>query len=107
MLSFGWLSLEVFSLWTTFVGAALLEFIVNASPMRLEDEESVDHLLLNCRLPQFLWRSVVRWFGCRRVLLKYLHNLFEAWKVAVGSTRGRFMWKASFFRDPMGHLDRA
>ena len=38
--------------------------VVNGCPMCLTDEESVDHLLLNRKTAQFIWRSVVEWFDC-------------------------------------------
>lgn len=34
--------------------------VVNACPLRLEDEETIDHLL-NCKVSYLLWRSI---FGC-------------------------------------------
>lgn len=59
---FGWLALQgkILTLdnlhkWKTVV--------VNACPMCLADEESVDHLLLKCKLAQRLWNSVLSWFG--------------------------------------------
>ena len=36
--------------------------IVNACPMCLADEETVDYLFLNCKVAQFLWKSVFSWF---------------------------------------------
>ena len=36
----------------------------NDCPMCLRNEESVDHLLLNCMVAQLIWRSVVEWFDC-------------------------------------------
>ena len=40
------------------------KIIVNAYPMCLADEESVDHLLLNCRVAKGLWFEVLSWFHC-------------------------------------------
>lgn len=41
---------------------------VNACRMCLAGEETVDQLLLISKLAQFLWRSVLNWFGCIWVL---------------------------------------
>ena len=38
--------------------------VVNGCPVCLRDEESVDHLMLNCNTAQFIWNSVVEWFDC-------------------------------------------
>ena len=36
--------------------------MVNACPMCLTEEESVDHLLLKCKLANSIWLSILRWF---------------------------------------------
>lgn len=73
--------------------------IINACLICLAEIElvsrSIDHLLY-CHLAQLLWKLVAKWFGCSRVFMKERCNLFEAWKMAVCSSRGRMMWKVSF-----------
>ena len=70
--------------------------IFNTSPMCLKDVESMDHLFLNCRVTQGLWNSVYSWFAMSGVLPAHFTQLFEAWKLGMGSRRGRIMWKTSF-----------
>lgn len=54
--------------------------IVNASLVYLtNDEEAMDHLMLNCRVAQVLWSSVLSWFLCSWVFLCSLFVVFEAW----------------------------
>ena len=70
--------------------------IANGCPMCLRDEESVDHLLLNCKEAQSLWRAVVGWFDCRWVFPKSLIELFQAWKEPIGIPRGKELWRFTF-----------
>lgn len=63
--------------------------------MCLANEEPVDHLLI-CPISQFMWRMVLRWFGCSWVFPYSLKAHFEAWKMAVGSKRGKDLWRSSF-----------
>lgn len=58
-------------------------------------QEMLDHLFLYCRVAQALWISVLGWFVCR-VFPWTILDLFETWMVAMGSFRGRIMWKLSF-----------
>lgn len=51
---------------------------VDACPMCLAEEKSVDHLLLQCKVTQFLWFSTLDWFGCCGVLPHNLLALYEA-----------------------------
>lgn len=37
--------------------------IVNACPMCLGGEESVDNLLLNCKAEHIIWKSIMGWLG--------------------------------------------
>ena len=66
------------------------------SPMCLSDEESMNHLLLNCKIAQSLWMSVVGWFDCSWALPNSLTELFQAWKNPLGGSRGKVMWRLSF-----------
>lgn len=45
---------------------------------------------LNCRVAQGLWNSVYRWFDTR------FSHLFVVWKLGVGPSRGRILWRTSF-----------
>ena len=54
------------------------KIIVNACPMYLADEESVDHLLLNCKVAKGLWSKVLNWFHCNWTHPRSIRGLFEA-----------------------------
>ena len=71
--------------------------MVNACPLCLKDEESVDHLLLKCNFAHKTWSVVLGWFGCSWILPNSLLNLFEAWICLPLAPRGKEMWKLSFF----------
>lgn len=68
--------------------------IVNLCPMCLTNEEKVDHLLLNCLTAQVIWRTALNWFDCGWVRPCSLKDLFKAWKMAVGSQRGKALWRS-------------
>lgn len=71
--------------------------VVNACPMCLAGEETLDHLLLSCKVAQALWRSVlIRLFGCSWVLHRHHRELFKEWYLLPGSVKGRIMWRSSF-----------
>ena len=72
------------------------KIIVNACPMCLEEEETVDHLLLSCKCAIKIWNSVISWFGCKWALPELLQQLFEAWKPPIGSKKGKELWKLLF-----------
>ena len=57
--------------------------VVNGCPMCLTEEETVDHLLLNCKVAQMLWRLVIDCFGCSWVLPNCIVDLFQAWKSLI------------------------
>lgn len=59
-------------------------------------EETIDHLLLNCKRAQFIWKVTLGWFHCCGPLPQSLPSLFEYWKMGVGSKRGKMMWNLSF-----------
>lgn len=58
--------------------------VVNGCPMCLGDEESVDHLMLNYKIVQSIWRVVVGWFDCCWVFPNSLLELFQVWKAQLG-----------------------
>ena len=66
------------------------------APLCLEDEESLDHLLLKCNFANRIWSVVLGWFRCSWVLPRSLSDLFEAWIFQYMAPRGREMWKLSF-----------
>lgn len=66
------------------------------APMCLREEESVDHLMLNCRIAQALWTAVVGWFGCSCVFRESIIELIQAWKTPIRALRGKEMWRLSF-----------
>lgn len=70
--------------------------IVNACPLCLQAEESVDHRLLNCKLAQRMWVAVRQAFGYHWVMPKRILDLFLVWNLDAVSRRGLIMWKFSF-----------
>ena len=69
--------------------------IVNACPMCLAGEESIDHLLLNCSIAQYLWRMVLGWFYVSTSIPHSLLVLFEFWRLGVGFKKGKIMLSVS------------
>lgn len=57
VVAFGWLALQGKILAMDNLQKRKM-IVVNACPICLTDEESVDHLLLNCKLAQWLWNLV-------------------------------------------------
>lgn len=53
--------------------------------MCLADYEIVDHLFLNCRVAQIIWRSVINWFKCYLVFPRSKLQLLEACNMGVGN----------------------
>lgn len=49
----------------------------------------MDHLLLECVMVQGMWRAFPNLFGCQWVLPSKVFEPFLAWKLAMGSKRGR------------------
>lgn len=70
--------------------------VVNACLLCLAAEESVDHLLLNCRLANTIWNSFLRSFDCSCVL-DSISGLLFSWWLSIGLSKGRIMWCLSFF----------
>ena len=67
--------------------------IVNACPMCLADEETLDYFLIVISTSGL--ELVLGWFDCSRVLLQSLDDLFEVWKLGVGSSMERVMLRSS------------
>ena len=76
---------------------------VNACPMCLEDEETIDHLALTCNSAAKIWNIVISWFGCSWVFPKNIQDLFMAWKSPLQSHKGTEMWNL-YFRVVTWHL---
>ena len=70
--------------------------LINACPLCLSAEETVDHLLLNCSFTQAIWTSTMDCFGCNWVFPRSILELFDAWKFGFQSKRGRLLWRSSF-----------
>lgn len=70
--------------------------MVNACPMCLANEESVDHLLLRCKVAQALWLFVVGWFDCFWTFPQSVGDFFQAWHLRSSSVREKIMWRTSF-----------
>eukprot|EP00268_Persea_americana_P040117 TRINITY_DN3976_c4_g2_i1.p1 TRINITY_DN3976_c4_g2~~TRINITY_DN3976_c4_g2_i1.p1 ORF type:complete len:127 (+),score=21.23 TRINITY_DN3976_c4_g2_i1:3-383(+) len=64
--------------------------------MCLEDEETIDHLLLRCNNVVKICNTVISWLGCSWVFPEHVQDLFMAWKSPIGTHRGKEMWKLSF-----------
>ena len=60
------------------------KIVVNACPMCLEDEETIDHLLLRCNGAVKIWNTVISWFGCNWVFPNQIQNLFMAGQIIQG-----------------------
>lgn len=67
-------------------------FVVNACPMCLANKETIDH---RCKVAQQLWLSLIRWFGCCWVFANSILDLFEHWRVSIGTDIGKEMWRTS------------
>lgn len=72
------------------------KIIVNACPIRLADEESNYHLLLNCKVAEEVWSHIIEWFDCSWAFPKSFLEAFEPWYVMLFSVRGRPMWRVTF-----------
>lgn len=71
-------------------------FIVNACPSCFQAKETVDHLLLNCKIVLSMWEAFLQAFGCRWVMLNRFFDLFLQWRWGASPGRGRIMWYCSF-----------
>ena len=70
--------------------------VVNACLTCLREEESVDHLMVNCKTAQYIWNAVVKWFDCCWVFPNPLSELFKALKAPTGALRGKELWSLTF-----------
>lgn len=77
VIAFGWIALHESILTMDNLRRQKI-ILVNASPMCLADEESVDHLLLRCKVAQEVLAHVVGLFGCHRVFPNSILEAFEA-----------------------------
>ena len=69
--------------------------IVNACPLCLVDEESVNHLL-HRKLTNAHWSSTLKEFNFSWVLPQSLSELFHQWFYLISSSKGKTMWLLSF-----------
>lgn len=95
VLAFGWLALKG-GILTMDNLRRQKRIVVNACTLSLANEETVDHLLLNCRVAYALRRSVLSWFKCSWVLYRSVKDLSESCLLLSFSVRGRVMWRTSF-----------
>lgn len=72
--------------------------IVNPCPLCLEAEDTVDHILLTCKLAQSIWLCILGLFGYSWVFPSSILGRFEGCNSFVGSSRGKIMWKISFLQ---------
>ena len=47
--------------------------------MYKKNGESVDHLLLHCKMVSALWHSIFRWFGLHWVMPGRVKDLYASW----------------------------
>ena len=69
--------------------------IVNACPLCLVDEESVNHLL-HRKLTNAHWSSTLKEFNFSWVLPQSLSELFHQCYCPISSTKGKATWRLSF-----------
>lgn len=50
--------------------------IINAYPMCLAAEESVDHVLVHCSMAQHVWNSILSGYDCSCVFPRGIGDLF-------------------------------
>eukprot|EP00268_Persea_americana_P020191 TRINITY_DN20423_c0_g2_i1.p1 TRINITY_DN20423_c0_g2~~TRINITY_DN20423_c0_g2_i1.p1 ORF type:complete len:102 (-),score=3.72 TRINITY_DN20423_c0_g2_i1:199-504(-) len=74
----------------------IIIIIINACPMCLADEETVDHLLLGCKTAYSIWIAALSWFGLSWTFLKTLLDHLNAWKLMSGATKGKQLWMTFF-----------
>lgn len=67
--------------------------VTNACPLCFVAEETVNHIMLNCRMSEQVWNSIARCFDCSLVMP---HGLFEAWLLFPRASKYRIMWRLSF-----------
>ena len=72
------------------------KILVNACPMCLEEEETVDHLTLNCRVANMIWNSVLGWFSYSWAFPRPIQDLIKSWKSPISHPRGKEMWNVAF-----------
>ena len=65
--------------------------VVNACPLCLADEETVDHLLLHCKMTKALWSSILNDFNCCWVLPESLPDFFQQWISPINTSKGKTM----------------
>jgi hypothetical protein len=66
--------------------------LVNRCGMCKKEEESVDHLLLNCECAQFLWNAFFSHFGLAWAMPRGIANLLRSWWLG-GRSRSTVVWK--------------
>lgn len=96
VLAFGWLALKKSILTIDNLHRRKM-IVVNACPLYLLVKESVGHLLLNCKLANRTWKSILNSFDCSWSLPKSISNLFASWRLLIWLTKGRIMWRSSCF----------
>lgn len=70
--------------------------VVNACPLCISAKNQVDHSMLNYTMAYRIWITILNWFGCGRVLPRSIVELFEAWKLRIGTSKGKTMWRLLF-----------
>lgn len=92
---FGWLALRG-GILTIDNLRRLRNITVNACPLCLAVEETIGHLLLNCKMVQGLWYEFLSWFDCNWAHPSSILGLFEAWCLEVRSDKESVMWRTAF-----------
>lgn len=79
---------------------------INACPMCLADEETIDHLISSCRVAQARWRLVLRWLDCSWVFPRHIGELFEAIAFAMCLAESYNYVEIILSNDSMDDLER-
>lgn len=79
--------------------------IVNACPLGLSAEESIDHLLLSCVMAQKIWNSILSSYKCSWVFQKHISNLFDGCRFGIGPPKEKIMWASCFLCNNMAYME--
>ena len=69
--------------------------IVNACPLCLANEESVDHLFLHCKQTKAIWLAILKEFNCSWFIPLSFPDMFHQWACPISTSKGKIMWRLS------------
>lgn len=96
VVAFGWIALcgGILTMNNLSCGKRIM---VNACPVCLVDEETVDHLLLRCRDAKVLRSHFLRCFDCRWAFAQSIREALESCHLRSIMIRGKLMWRSAFW----------